>query len=113
MGLGASPHPIPNLPSDDSTIVRNISSIFNVGNLDLFDGSMTIRLVPIHHDVVCLDICTMSFSCNAAMPLRESRIIRFIGGSGISLWAKESRWSLKYLCANMDCSGIASSATRT
>ena len=56
MSLGASPHPIPNLPSNNGRIIRNISSIVDVGNLDPANGSIAVCSVPMHHDVIWLDI---------------------------------------------------------
>jgi hypothetical protein len=58
MGLGTTPHPIPDLSSNDERVVRNIGSIFNVGYLDLVNVGIAIIFVLIYQDVVWLDIRT-------------------------------------------------------
>lgn len=37
-------------------MVRETCNIFDVGNLDLANGSIAVLLVLIHHDIICLDI---------------------------------------------------------
>lgn len=56
MRFGTLPHPIPNMSSHDGRIARDIGCVFDVGNLDLLNSRITVRLVPIPHDIIWLDI---------------------------------------------------------
>lgn len=56
MGFRASPHPIPNLPSDDGIVIWDIGGIFNVSDAHLAKEHFSIHDVPINHYIIGLDV---------------------------------------------------------